>query len=69
MVDHSFRVLKGLTRMWIDARVGSILWMVLIAVSRRATALELVSEAPIPRTMSLQPVARVTSRTEMVSSA
>ena len=31
--------------------------------------MELVSEAPIPRTMSSQPVARVTSRTEIVSRA
>jgi len=55
--------------MWIDARVGSIFWMVLIAVSRRATALELISDAPIPHMMSSQPVVRVISQTEMVLSA
>lgn len=41
----------------------------LIAISRRVTALELVSEPPIPWTMSLQPVAKVTSQTEIVSRA
>jgi len=43
--------------------------MALIAVSSIATALELVSDAPIPQTISSQPVARVMSRTEIVSSA
>ena len=43
--------------------------MDLTAVSRSCAALELFSEAPMPRTMSPQPVARVTSLTEMVSRA
>ena len=43
--------------------------MDLTAVSRSCAALELLSEAPMPRTMSPQPVARVTSLTEMVSRA
>jgi len=50
-------------------RVGSEFWMVLIAVSRRVTAFELTSDAPIPCMMSSQLVARVIYGTEMVSSA
>lgn len=41
----------------------------MMAVSRRATGFELTSDAPIPCTMSSQPVARVTSQTEIVSRA
>jgi len=43
--------------------------MALIATSSIATALELVSDVPIPQMISLQLVARVMSQTEIVSSA